>query len=225
MLFSIATRVQGARHAPSSPSDLVNANGFDQPQLALLRRRKMRSAAWLAMATYLLVGAIVPPGHMAAALASGTAFHLCPGDLRSAQLLQVFGSHGAGNSHEGGHEGDHVRALADRHGADDPHEEPVDTPTGRHADHHGTPDARSHAASEAYGLAQHQDGASALADALDMGSADAGCMLASGAVVAVDASAFSPDLPPAGEAPRPPSVRRSPLAARWLRPPVRSPPL
>ena len=75
-----------------------------------LRPSRRRLAAGLALLCYVFVGAIVPQGHMAAALAGGTAFHWCPGDLRSAQIidaLTALDSHAhrhRHHHHSGGHE-------------------------------------------------------------------------------------------------------------------------
>lgn len=52
-----------------------------------IRQQSLLLATLLA---YLVAGAIVPRGHMAAPLASGTPFHLCPGDLRSALIIATL---------------------------------------------------------------------------------------------------------------------------------------
>lgn len=150
---------------------------------------------------------------MAAALASGTVFHLCPGDLRSAQVLHALAA-----------------GLAAPHA--------VSLPPSLHdsapAHHHGTAALTSaghyssdaavrvaDAGSDAAGHGQH----TVLADALDNDAADTGCTLASGASAAVGAPATAPGEPPLLAALAPTSRRLPSLAARWLRPPVRSPPL
>ncbi|EED32018.1 hypothetical protein NOR53_3142 [gamma proteobacterium NOR5-3] len=54
------------------------------------RKKRRPVLAGLAVVFYLFTAAIVPPGHMAAALGSGTAFHLCPGDARSAFIIDAL---------------------------------------------------------------------------------------------------------------------------------------
>lgn len=44
----------------------------------------------LSLLAYLIAVAIVPPGYMSAPWASGTPFHLCPGDTRSALLISAL---------------------------------------------------------------------------------------------------------------------------------------
>ena len=67
----------------TSPSPLTSTR-------AIAKDRRAKLFLWLALVSYLCVAAIVPPGHMATALASGTAFHLCPGDLRSVQIINAL---------------------------------------------------------------------------------------------------------------------------------------
>ena len=77
-----------------------------------LRPSRRRLVPLLALLCYFFVGAIVPQGHMAAALAGGTAFHWCPGDLRSAQIIDALSAFAAQahrhrhhhHHHAGGHE-------------------------------------------------------------------------------------------------------------------------
>ena len=80
--------------------------------LLRLGSSRRRLAPLLALLCYVFVGAIVPQGHMAAALAGGTAFHWCPGDLRSAQIIDALTAFAAQaqrhrhhhHHHAGGHE-------------------------------------------------------------------------------------------------------------------------
>ena len=51
---------------------------------------RSRALALYALACYVLSVAIVPAGFMAAPVESGAAFHLCPGDARSAQIIDAF---------------------------------------------------------------------------------------------------------------------------------------
>jgi len=53
------------------------------------RSARPRSNAFsvFALFCYVVSSGIVPPGFMAAPLGSGTAFHLCPGDARSAVVI------------------------------------------------------------------------------------------------------------------------------------------
>lgn len=95
--------------------------------LLRLRPSRRRLAPLLALLCYVFVGAIVPQGHMAAALAGGAAFHWCPGDLRSAQIIDALTAFAAQahrhrhHHHAGGHELDgaasHSAAL-DKSSAD-----------------------------------------------------------------------------------------------------------
>lgn len=57
-------------------------------QITRQRRRPLLSV--LALLFYVLTAAVVPAGHMAAPLGSGTAFHLCPGDARSSLILDAL---------------------------------------------------------------------------------------------------------------------------------------
>lgn len=72
-------------------------------------RRPIRIS--LCIFAYLIAAAVVPSGYMAAPLASGTPFHLCPGDTRSALIISALkGSaplaHQHGDPHHGHHGGD-----------------------------------------------------------------------------------------------------------------------
>ena len=51
---------------------------------------RSRALALYALVCYVLSVAIVPAGFMAAPVESGAAFHLCPGDARSAQIIDAF---------------------------------------------------------------------------------------------------------------------------------------
>jgi hypothetical protein len=178
-----------------------------------LRRSRRRFAAWLALCAYLVVGAIVPPGHMAAALASGTAFHLCPGDLRSAQLLRALADSPATGHHPSGHDTPHDTAQTHHDRGAAP---PAAGPHGAHPVTHAADAGNDPGGNGLHGV---------LAEALDNDAADAGCTLASGAAAAVDALPSEPAEPRQSASLFPSSRRVSALAARWLRPPVRSPPL
>ena len=194
--------------------EIVNASPARQSLLAALRRRRRHPAAWLALCAYLVVGAVVPPGHMAAALASGTAFHLCPGDLRSAQILHALAPGVAAHPHATLQpSSSYDSAPAHHHGT------ALHPGAGPHGSNAAVPAAD--AGSDAAGHGQH----AVLADALDNDAADTGCTLASGASAAVSAPATLPDEPALLAAFSASSRRLSSLPARWLRPPVRSPPL
>ncbi len=67
-----------------------------------IRQQSLLLATLLA---YLVAGAIVPRGHMAAPLSSGTPFHLCPGDLRSALIIDTL-SPAADHQHQHHHQAD-----------------------------------------------------------------------------------------------------------------------
>lgn len=57
---------------------------------------RLRSNAFsvFALFCYVVSSGIVPAGFMAAPVSSGTAFHLCPGDARSAVVIsKLMGSH------------------------------------------------------------------------------------------------------------------------------------
>ena len=94
--------------------------GYCTGCLLRLRPSRRRLAPLLALLCYVFVGAIVPQGHMAAALAGGTAFHWCPGDLRSAQIidaLTAFAAHAHRHRHHHHHAGGHALDAAAAHGA------------------------------------------------------------------------------------------------------------
>lgn len=84
-----------------------------KPSLRRIVARPSGRRAWVVvmLLAYLATGAVVPAGHMAAPLASGTAFHLCPGDLRSAWILGKLAGVGAAagdqSPHHHGHHGHH----------------------------------------------------------------------------------------------------------------------
>lgn len=56
--------------------------------------------AVLALFAYLVTGAIVPAGYMAAPTGTGAPFHLCPDDARSAVLIQALGQGSEGHHHQ-----------------------------------------------------------------------------------------------------------------------------
>ena len=72
-----------------------------RPQSQSARRR---GVALLCLLAYLVAGGIVPQGHMAAPLSSGTAFHLCPGDLRSAIIIDALQAQAAGHPYHHHHD-------------------------------------------------------------------------------------------------------------------------
>lgn len=74
-------------------------------------RRPIRIS--LCILAYLIAAAVVPSGYMAAPLASGTPFHLCPGDTRSALIISALTdsvslAHQHGDLHDRHHGGDTV---------------------------------------------------------------------------------------------------------------------
>jgi hypothetical protein len=83
-----------------------------------MRARRRPLLAALAVVFYLTTVGIVPSGYMAAAFASGSAFHLCPGDSRSALVIDALASaakrlqqHQDGHADSGhtGHNSDHSK--------------------------------------------------------------------------------------------------------------------
>ena len=76
-----------------------------------------RALVVLALLAYASAGAIVPQGHMAAPVSSGTPFHLCPGDLRSAQIIDALPK-AAGEHHHHHHHGHHDDGGIDKTAAD-----------------------------------------------------------------------------------------------------------
>lgn len=76
-----------------------------------------RALVFLALLAYAIAGAIVPQGHMAAPVSSGTPFHLCPGDLRSAQIIDALPK-AAGEHHHHHHHGHHDDGGIDKTAAD-----------------------------------------------------------------------------------------------------------
>jgi hypothetical protein len=87
--------------------------------LSTIRRKAtppQRALVVLALLAYMVAGAIVPQGHMAAPLSSGTPFHLCPGDLRSAQIINALPMDGGGHHHH--HHGHHDDGGIDKTAAD-----------------------------------------------------------------------------------------------------------
>lgn len=106
------------------------------PLLQRTRQRRHTAPALLAMVFYLLTAGIVPAGHMAAPLGSGTAFHLCPGDARSSLIIDALAA--AAQVHESGH---------DHHAQ---HSEPTqhDTQPADHSQHHNGHGGHSEGVSE-----------------------------------------------------------------------------
>ncbi|MDO8863848.1 hypothetical protein Q6D67_19340 [Haliea sp. E1-2-M8] len=71
----------------------------------------------LAVLAYLIAVAVVPPGYMAAPLASGTAFHLCPGDARSSLLINALTNAAPAVDHHDHHQHGHGGLDGDSSGA------------------------------------------------------------------------------------------------------------
>ena len=72
--------------------------------IARCGRRRHRTAGrqpllLLTLLAYMLAGAVVPPGHMAAPVSDGAPFHLCPGDARSALIIDALGASTPGHQH------------------------------------------------------------------------------------------------------------------------------
>ncbi|WP_439100270.1 hypothetical protein [Congregibacter sp.] len=93
------------------------------PLIQTTRQRRHPILAVLTVAFYLMTAAIVPPGHMAASLDSGTAFHLCPGDARSSLIIDALSSismDGDHGQHHGGHHqtADPAKGHGGAHGSD-----------------------------------------------------------------------------------------------------------
>ncbi|MEE4278411.1 MAG: hypothetical protein V2I82_08115 [Halieaceae bacterium] len=169
---------------------------------AFLHRARRRSSAVVACFAYFFVAAILPPGYMAAPLASGTAFHLCPGDLRSAQLLAAMGA-GAGH-----HGGDHQDGGFGHH--------PMPAAEVSVAGMHG-PGEHLHDASQ--GSEDHDPAASAAEVRFDSGCGFSAT--GSAALAATAAPIDFRDTPAQPVAAPPPATA---LPTRWLRPAPRSPP-
>ncbi|MEO1080691.1 MAG: hypothetical protein AAFY29_14125 [Pseudomonadota bacterium] len=167
-----------------------------------------------------MTAAILPAGHMAAPLASGTLFHLCPGDARSAQLLAALGhipqadfveetldhrvsaAHGH-QSFAAEHRGAFAPALLEG-GSSDPFLD------------------RGHIQTQGH---THTSGTGHEAEAGDESLVDASCALAGFAdqeLLALETPPAIPDAPVAG-LPRLPLSRN--ISERWLRPSARSPPV
>ncbi|TDG11350.1 hypothetical protein E2F43_18335 [Seongchinamella unica] len=75
-----------------------------------------RALVLLALLAYVVAGAIVPQGHMAAPISSGTPFHLCPGDSRSAQIIAALPMPAGEHHHR--HHGHHDAGGVDKTAAD-----------------------------------------------------------------------------------------------------------
>jgi hypothetical protein len=164
-----------------------------------MRSGRLRPVALLGLVAYFLAAAILPPGHMAASLAAGSPFHLCPGDARSVLILT---------------------ALAR---ADVPHS--AGAPSSAHPPHHQHGAAPSHAMGTAVDglppvvVSPHGESAEAAEPRFD-----SNCASASPGVVAV-ASADDPAATPEASVlfdALPPAIPVT--SARWLRPAPRSPP-
>lgn len=82
------------------------------------RKQRRPVLAGLVVVFYLLTAAIVPPGHMAAPLGSGTAFHLCPGDARSSLIIDALAAASKAANHHG-HHGKHQSPHTSDHGNHD----------------------------------------------------------------------------------------------------------
>jgi hypothetical protein len=80
--------------------------------------KPQRALVFLALLAYGIAGAIVPQGHMAAPVSSGTPFHLCPGDLRSAQIIDALPTAAADEHHHHHHHGHHDDGGIDKTAAD-----------------------------------------------------------------------------------------------------------
>jgi hypothetical protein len=82
-------------------------------QRAAARHSATRHALLLlALLSYALGAAALPPGHMAAPLSSGTAYHLCPGDARSALIINALAARDGHHHHH--HHHHHHQSDADQ---------------------------------------------------------------------------------------------------------------
>lgn len=90
-----------------------------------MQKKQSAVFAGLALVCYLFTAAMVPAGHMAAPLGSGTAFHLCPGDARSSLIIDALASVSSGSDHHQRshqHHSDHTPTdSAPAHGGSDGH--------------------------------------------------------------------------------------------------------
>lgn len=167
-------------------------------------RRRALSTVLIILA-YLFTGAIVPPGHMAAGLATGTAFHLCHSDPRSALLLRALATPDPIQSGHGHHHGGH-------------HYDRDDHWYGAGHDHHGA----AHNALESRGQGSEPSFAQA---GVPASSVDTGCGFSSAGADLPTAVlvALAPAIPSA----RPTAAARGTALREpsWLRPPARSPPV
>ena len=181
-----------------------------KPQLLTRLRRMRRRVYVLATAlAYLTTAAFLPAGHMAAPLASGTPFHLCPGDSRNALLLSAFES--AASAESAAHSLSHQASNSHRrhrHLIQD-HAAPESMPAGD--------------VSPAHSLEHGQRGGAATLSG-DERVLDSGCSLAGFADVDYLAATepYGAIEPPADAAPLPSLPR--PYGASRLRPSARSPP-
>ena len=160
-----------------------------------LQKKQGSAIAVLSILCYLLTAAIVPPGHMAASLSSGTAFHLCPGDARSSLIIDALVAATAVNP-----DAEESSSAGHQHGS--------------HVDHNGeSRDGKSNG----HG-AGHETGISET-------SADPGCIFAGlGSAVAGNFSSAINEELPAGVPPSI-VARAAYRSGSWLRPPARSPPV
>lgn len=71
-----------------------------------------------ALVAYALTSAAVPTGYMAASLGAGTPVHLCPGDSRSALLIQVLATPGMDHHHHHHGHGDSSTDGSDKGSAE-----------------------------------------------------------------------------------------------------------
>jgi len=89
------------------------------PFIQTTRQRRRPVLAAFAVVFYVLTAAIVPAGHMAAPMQSGTAFHLCPGDARSSLILDTLAAEHSGiasqHEHHAGHGNGHSGIQPDDH--------------------------------------------------------------------------------------------------------------
>jgi hypothetical protein len=102
-----------------------------------MRSARRRPVVLLGLLAYLLAAAILPPGHMAASLASGSPFHLCPGDARSVLILTALSRADAATStglHAAGPSPHHLHGPAASDSMADPTDGPVPDVGSSHGD-------------------------------------------------------------------------------------------
>lgn len=178
-----------------------------RPRKPALSCRLRARRGWVAvmLVAYLLTGALVPPGHMAAPLASGTAFHLCPGDLHSAWILQSLAANAAASAEPtpSAHDTHHQRHHAVHH-------------QSHHAGHHQS----HHVPSDDTG-----SDVTAKASVVSKSAADSGCVFAGGVAGVATASLDVTAAAWVHTTPGSPVGSRVRYRRDWLRPPPRSPPV